>query len=116
MHLPPWVALSAWLPISLFLFGRFPPRLAIVVNFLGGWALLPGAAYLETNEPFPYSILPVCLPSTYFFTKATILGLTAILGILLFHRERIRELRTDPSDLLILLLCIVPLCSALVNG
>ena len=99
MQIPPRVALSAWLPLSLLLFRRCPLRIAILINFLGGWALLPGADYTATKGPFPYSILPVCLPSTYFFIKATTLGLTAILGILLFHRERIRQLRTDASDL-----------------
>ena len=116
MHIPPWVALSAWLPLSLLLFRRGSLRIAILINFLGGWALLPGADYTATKGDFPYTILPVCLPSTYFLTKATTLGLTAILGILLFHRERIRHLRKDTSDLLILLWCIVPLCSALANG
>ena len=116
MHIPPRVALSAWLPLSLLLFRRCPLRIAILINFLGGWALLPGADYTATKVAFPYSILPVCLPSTYIFTKATTLGLAAILGILLFHRERIRQLRTDASDLLILLWCIVPLCSTVING
>jgi hypothetical protein len=116
MHIPPRVALSDWLPLSLFLFRRCSLRIAILINFLCGWALLPGADYMATKVAFPYSILPVCLPSTYIFTKATTLGLAAILGVLLFHRERIRQLHTDPSNLLILLWCIVPLCSAIVNG
>jgi hypothetical protein len=115
MHIPPLLASSAWIPIGVFLFRRFQLRVAILTNFLAGWAVLPSAAYKTMQGPFPYWILPVCLPGVYFFTKATILGFTAICGVLLFGRTEIRKYRLGLWDIPIVLWCVVPLCSCAAN-
>ena len=36
----PSIAFLAWVPISLFFFRRYPLRVAILVNFIAGAALL----------------------------------------------------------------------------
>ncbi|MGB8097271.1 MAG: hypothetical protein WCF17_08945, partial [Terracidiphilus sp.] len=115
MHIPPLLALSAWIPIGLFLFRRFQLRVAILANFLTGWAVLPSANYATAHVYFPYWILPVCLPSDHFVTKATILGFTAICGALLFCRAGMPKYRVSLWDIPIVLWCIVPLCSCAVN-
>ncbi|MFC5861906.1 O-antigen ligase family protein [Acidicapsa dinghuensis] len=109
MHLPPFAALIAWIPLAALLFGRFPVRIAILANFFLGWAILPGAPYVPTTADFPYWILGICLPSTYFLTKATAVGLSALAGMLLFHRRDWRRWLPARTDLPVLLWSSAPL-------
>ena len=115
MHMPPLVALMIWIPIGAILFRRLSLRVAILVNFLAGWAVLPGANYAPTPAAFPYWILPVCLPGAYFITKATILGIAALIGVLCFHRHELRRFRLRVCDIPMALLCFVPMLSSIAN-
>ena len=115
MHLPPLAVLIVWIPLGIWLFRRFPVRIAILANFLGGWVLLPGANYTPTPDDFPYWILGVCLPAGYLCTKATVIGFAALAGILLFHSADWKKFRPSLSDLPIALWCCVPLLSALTH-
>lgn len=111
-----FAVLLSWIPIGVFLFHRFPVRVAILANFFAGWALLPGAAYAPSNNQFPYWILGVCLPSTYFLTKATVIGVTGLLGILISDAFSLRKFHLSLFDLPILLWCCAPLLSTAANG
>jgi hypothetical protein len=115
MIVPPLVALFAWVPISVLAFRRFPVRIAVLVNFVGGWALLPAANYASSGEVFPYWILGTSLESDYFITKATILGFCGILGVLLFDRPSIKRFRLTVWDLAMGMWLIAPLLSAIAN-
>jgi hypothetical protein len=115
MHVPPMIAFSLWFLTGMFLFRMCPLRVAIVSSFLAGWAILPSADFVPTEEIFPYWILPVCLPSTTFITKATVLGVTAIAGMLLFHRVEIRKLKLRAMDFAFLLLSLAPIFSSIAN-
>jgi hypothetical protein len=77
MHIPPLLAFSAWIPIGLFLFRRFELRVAILANFLAGWAVLQREDYATAKGYVPYLIIPVSLPSVHFVSNATTLGFTA---------------------------------------
>src|SRR4051794_15312088 len=99
MHATPIIVFSLWFLAGTLFFRMCPLRIAIVSNFLAGWAILPGADFASPQSDFPYWILPVCLPSTSFLTKATVLGITAIAGVLLFHRAEIRKLELGAKDL-----------------
>jgi hypothetical protein len=112
MHLPPIAVLLAWIPLGVYLFRRYPARIAILANFLGGWAILPGANYAPTPDDFPYWILPVSLPTNYLVTKATVIGLAALAGVLLFHFATCKRFRPSLWDLPMALWCCVPLMSA----
>lgn len=112
----PMLALAVWIPISLYCFWRYPIRKALLINFLGGWALLPGAAYHSVPTQFEYWILPVSLPSVHFFTKATITAITAVIGILLVDRSFYRRFRLAFWDLPILVWCAVPILSGIANS
>jgi hypothetical protein len=112
----PSIAFAAWVPISLFLFRRNPIRVAILFNFIAGWALLPSAAYMATTAAFPYWILGTCLPSGHFFTKATVTSMTGLLGILLFDHKTLGRFHLSFWDLPMLAWCVVPLLSALANA
>lgn len=115
MHLPPLAILLGWIPVGIYLFRRFPVRTAILVNFLGGWAILPGANYTPTTDGFPYWIMGICLPTTYLVTKATVTGLAGLVGVLLFHSADCRRFRPGLCDLPMALWCCVPLLSAIAH-
>jgi hypothetical protein len=112
MHISPLVILLGWIPAGVYLFRRYPVRIAILANFLGGWAILPGANYRPAADSFPYWILGVCLPTDYFLTKATATGLAALAGFLLFHSADLRRFRPGICDLPMAVWCCVPLLSA----
>jgi hypothetical protein len=113
--IPPRLALLAWIPISLYFFRRFPVRTAILINFLGGWAILPAAAYMPTGAEFPYWILSCTLPTDYFFTKATVVGISGLLGVLLVDRRFYRRFELSFWDLPMVAWCTVPLFSGIAN-
>jgi hypothetical protein len=116
MIVPTLVALGAWIPISLYLFRRQPIRQAILINFIGGWAILPTANYhAPAGNPFPYWILGTSLESDYLITKATVIGFTGILGILLFDRSSLKRFRLTVWDLAMGMWLIAPLFSAIAN-
>ncbi len=82
---------------------------------MGGWAVLPSAQYIPTPVLFPIWILPVSLPTIYFFTKASVLAFTAVLGVLLFHRRSLVRLDWRLWDLPVIVWCLVPLVSGFAN-
>jgi hypothetical protein len=111
----PYVAFLAWVPVSLYLFRRFPVRMAVLINFIGGWAVLPSAPFAPTNAGFPYWILGTCLPSIHFFTKASIIAITCLTGVLLTDRQIFQQFKLSFWDLPMLAWCCVPLLSGLAN-
>jgi hypothetical protein len=115
MIVPPLVALLAWIPLSLLIFRRFPVRIAVLVNFVGGWAILPAANYVSAGNAFPYWILGTSLESDYFLTKATVIGFTGILGIFLFDRASFKRFELTVWDLAMGMWLIAPLLSAIAN-
>jgi hypothetical protein len=115
MTLLPIVALLGWIPISLFFFYRYPIRVAILLVFVGGWAVLPTANYIPSPDPFPYWILGAGIAAEYFLTKATVIGLAGLLGVLFFDRRSICKLSLTFWDIPIIMWCIVPLLSTIAN-
>ena len=113
MIFPPLLAFIAWIPLSHVFFRRYPIRVAILVNFIGGWAVLPAARF--SGDPAPYWVLGNGLYSGYFLTKASITGVTGLLWVLLFDRQSFRNFRLTFWDLPMLMWCIVPLFSSIAN-
>ncbi len=111
----PWIAFLAWVPTSVLVFRRYPARLAVLINFIAGWMLLPSAAYPPTSTLFPYWILGTCLPANYFFTKASVTAITCLLGILLVDRAAFKRLSLSLWDLPIVVWCTVPVLTAIAN-
>src|SRR5665811_2162466 len=95
---PPTIAFVAWVPISLYVFRRYRIQTAILINFIAGWALLPSANFAPDSAAFPYWILGLSLPSGYFVTKASVLGLTGLLGVLLADRGALSRFRVTFWD------------------
>jgi hypothetical protein len=115
MIIPPLVALLAWIPISLLFFRFYSMRQALLLNFIGGWALLPAANYHNPGVAFPYWILGTSLESDYFLTKATVIGLTGLLGVLLFDRRAFQRFELTVWDLPMGMWLAAPLLSAIAN-
>jgi len=113
--IPPLVALFAWVPVSLLFFKRFPIRKALLINFVGGWAVLPAANYADPHTAFPYWILGTSLESDYFITKATVLGLCGLLGVYIFDRRSFKRFELTVWDLPMGMWLIAPLLSAIAN-
>ena len=86
------------------------------MNFIAGWAVLPSASYTPTTALFPYWILGASLPSNYFFTKASVTGITCLVGILLVDRPSFSRFQLNFWDLPMLVWCTVPLLSAIANS
>ncbi len=115
MIIHPNIAFIAWVPISLYCFWRSRVRTAILINFIAGWALLPSANYAQESVVFPYWILGVSLPSIYFFTKASVIGLSGLIGVLLVDRQTLSRFRLQSWDLPMVSWCVVPLLSGVAN-
>src|SRR5215475_11650421 len=98
IHLPT-VVLLGWIPISLYLFYRLPIRIAILLTFICGWALLPNADYVPTRDPFPYWFLGLGVAGDYILTKATITGFCGLLGLLIFDRHAIKRITLTYWDI-----------------
>jgi hypothetical protein len=112
----PSIAFLVWVPVSLYFFRRYPVRLALLINFIGGWAVLPSAAFAPTNVIFPYWILGTCLPSTHFFTKASVTAITGLAGVLFTNHRFFQKFELSFWDLPILAWCCVPLLAGLANS
>jgi hypothetical protein len=112
----PRIAFLAWIPISVYFFRRYSVRVAVLVNFIAGWAVLPSASFTPSTALFPYWILGACLPSDYFFTKASVTGITCLIGILLADRPFFRRFQLNFWDLPMVVWCTVPLLSAIANS
>ena len=113
MILPPLLAFIAWIPLSLVIFRRYPIRVALLINFVAGWAVLPLARF--SGQPAPYWVLGNSLYYGYFLTKASITSISGLLGVLIFDRRSLRSFRLTFWDLPVLVWCIVPLLSAIAN-
>ena len=113
--IPPRLALLAWFPISFYFFWRYPIRTAILINFFGGWALLPTAGYTPASADFPYWILSSTLSTDYFLTKATVIGASCLLGVWFVDRGFYRRFSLSFWDLPMVAWCTVPFFSGVAN-
>jgi hypothetical protein len=113
--IPPRLALLAWFPISFYFFWRYPIRTAILINFLGGWALLPAASYTPASTDFAYWILSSSLATNYFLTKATVTGASCLLGAWFADKGFYRRFSLTFWDLPMVAWCTVPFFSGVAN-
>jgi len=116
MMISPWIAFLVWVPISMYFFRRYSVRRALLINFIAGWALLPSARYTPTTALFPYWILGTCLPANHFCTKASVTGITALLGLVCVDRACFRRFQPSFWDLPMLVWCAAPLLSLIANS
>jgi hypothetical protein len=110
--------LWSWVPVTLLLFWKLAPARASALSLIGGWLFLPTARFADSvaKVAFPYWIMPSCLPSDYWTTKARVIGVALLLGVMAFDPKAWLRFRPSFFDLPILGWCLVPLASSLVNG
>jgi O-Antigen ligase len=111
------IVLWSWVPITLLLFGKLAPARASAISLVGGWLLLPTARFADgvASVAFPYWIMPSCLPSDYWTTKARVIGVALLLGVMAFDPGAWRRFRPSWYDLPMLGWCLCPFASGLLN-
>ena len=111
------LVLWSWVPLTMVLFWRLPAPKAAAACLVGGWFLLPTARFDASSAVFfPYWIMPSCLPSDYWTTKARVIGVALLLGVMAFDPRAWLRFRPSSFDLPILGWCLVPIASGLANG
>lgn len=113
--LSPRFVLLAWIPIGIYLFHRYRIRVALLLNFIGGWAILPAACYVATPSRLPYWILSMSLSTPYFLTKAALTGITALAGAWFTDHRFYRRFELTFWDLPMAVWCVVPVLSGIAN-
>ncbi|WP_373479517.1 O-antigen ligase domain-containing protein [Geminocystis sp.] len=96
------LAMILWLPITIYLFKKFPPRKAVIVSFLGGLLFLPRKA------GFALPLIP-----DYEGMIATCYGI--FIAIIIYDSQIFRKFKFSWFDLPIILFGISPFFSSLSN-
>src|SRR6266536_6437553 len=103
MTLSETFAILLWLVIVLILFVRTTPRRAVLAGLIGGWLFLPNINIL----------VPGALPD---LSKASITSLGLFGAVLILDGTRLASLRLRWFDVPMLVWCLFPFITALVNG
>lgn len=103
MTLSETLAILLWFVIVLALFIYTTPRRAILAGLVGGWLFLPDIKLRIAGA----------LPD---LTKASITGLGLLALVIVLNHKRLWTLRPRWYDLPILIWCLEPFVTALVNG
>jgi tetratricopeptide (TPR) repeat protein len=96
------VALFGWVPLVLTLFTLLPARGAVVASSIAAWLVLPPVG--------------IDLPGLPNYDKAAAATVGILVGTLLFQPHRFTQFRLRRIDLPMLLWCVAPFFSSLVNG
>ncbi len=95
------IVMAVWIPTVLVLFALLPSRRAVIVSFLGAWLFLPMATY-----PLPF------LPD---YTKMSATCAGVFISTLIFDIKRVVRFKPSWADLPIVLFCLFPCVSSLMN-
>lgn len=96
------ISLFGWPIVVVALFMVLKPRRAVIASFLFAWLFLPMAG-------FEFSGLPN-------WTKMTATGYGVLLGVVLFDAGRLVNFRPSWIDIPIVVWCLSPMVSSVVNG
>ena len=107
-----------WGVVAILLFRTAPPRQAFWAALIGGWLLLPPAAYGPLPPPgsFTFTIVGSGLPSAQLVTKQWTAPAIALFASALFDGARWRSLVWRWRDLPIAGFCFWPLLQGVVVG
>jgi len=97
-----FIALIGAIPLTLVLFALLPARRAVVTSSLGAWLLLPPTA--------------IDLPGFPDYTKTTAATVGILLGTFFFESNRLLTFRFRWFDVPMLVWCLCPFCSSILNG
>ncbi|EAZ89981.1 O-antigen ligase family protein [Crocosphaera chwakensis] len=97
------IVILLWLPIVTFIFLQFSPKKAVIISFLVAWLFLPQrAGFVFTGIPDYTRISATCY--------------SILLLAFVFDGKRIQAFKFSWLDLPMLILCICPFFSSIVNG
>jgi len=96
------IAMFGWIPLVLVLFVLMRPRRAVIAAYLIAWLFLPMAIFRLPGLP------------DYSKVSATTVGV--LLGVMLFDMGRLLSFRPRWFDLPMLVWCLCPFMSSLLNG
>lgn len=96
-----YVVMYGFVPFALWLFGKYPPRVAVAAVFVVGWCFLPQAEF----------IFPV-IPD---YTKVSALGIAAIWGVYAKDPKILSTFKFGAIDLPMAAWCIAPFFSSVTN-
>lgn len=91
-----------WPLVVLALFTVMPARRAVIAAFLFAWLFLPVAAYE--------------IPGLPNYTKTSATSYAVVLGVLLFDSARLTRFRPSWIDLPLVIWCVTPLATSVLNG
>ncbi|QQE12536.1 O-antigen ligase domain-containing protein [Planctomycetota bacterium] len=96
------LTLALWVPTVVVMFAMMKPHKAAMWAFVLGWMYLPE--------------LGIGLPGLPDFTKVSSTAIAIMLGVCLFDMQRLASFRPSLWDVPIVLWCIAPFMSSVVNG
>ena len=96
------LAMFGWLPFSLWLFSRLPPRYAVIAAFALGWMFLPQYSYGISGLPD--------------YSKVTAMGIGILLGTIVFNPQILQRFRPHILDLPLIAWCLIPFFTSVSNG
>jgi hypothetical protein len=96
------IMLVGWIPLMLGVFALCRPRTAVLVSLFGAWLFLPMGGYTLVGLPD--------------YGKITAGSAAALLGVLIFDPDRLRQLRFSAWDMPMLVVLLSPMMSSILNG
>lgn len=121
------IVFGSALLLGVILFFFIPPRRAAIACLIGGWCLLPTADFVipDYNDPqiaqadaFAAALktgIGSALLSPGWITRSTVIGMAVLMGMILADFKSLRRLKPQWFDVPIVIWCIAPLFSGLIN-
>lgn len=91
-----------WIPCVLYIFATYPAQRAVIISFIGAWLFLPGATF--------------DIPSLPDYTKMSATCYGILLATLVFDSSRFSTFKFSWLDIPMLMWCISPFISSVMNG
>lgn len=107
---------SLWIVLSIGIYIYTARMYATWIVLIVGWIILPPAFYQATGYPeiFPFWIVGSALPSDLLVTKAWVAPAIAVIGSIIFDRQRWSKMQFHWTDLAVTAFCFWPIMQSLV--
>ncbi|NJK66140.1 MAG: O-antigen ligase domain-containing protein [Microcoleus sp. CSU_2_2] len=96
------IVMYGWIPVTLYLFIRFPTQRAVIISFILAWLFLP-------QSSFPIPVLPP-------YTKITATCYGILIATIVYDTGRLTCFRPGWLDVPMLVYCLCPIVSQISNG
>ena len=96
------IAMYGWIPVTLYLFVRFPTQRAVIISFILAWLFLP-------QSSFPIPILPP-------YTKITATCYGILIATIVYDTGRLTSFKPGWIDVPMIVYCLCPIVSQISNG